>query len=529
MYSFSIVTVLLVLKLNNNLNQLYLYMLLITFWEDLQNITFNISLYYTTVNLLNSKANLIILMLVTLLINNIIYKNKFIFNLLPIIILLYSNNIFENTYLSYFSVSVIFKSINTNLLNGLMLVHPVILYTFYILYLTRFKANTETFFLKSKIPPFYLSKGMELLMAILIAIILGCWWAEQELSWGGWWSWDFVELLALNFFLKSLTEVHSSKNQFSLYYKSVIWLFMIFCTSVLLVRFNIINSIHNFVNSESQNQYFYYIIYVIVITLIFLIYVSLTSIDKRYNHRTNLIKIWNPHLLISTIIILFLVTILVNILIIDLWHFKNITQINLKHLYVYFILVYVSVIYLKISVYMNIYIVIIIYQAYLYGFLDCISIIIYLNIIKHFNKRTGFITAIHNNWILFYLVTLHQVYNFSTHLNSLKCNSILLLKLTNFNQSNLLDFNLNSFSSIYTNSFNKILLNNKYLFDKNITTFFKNIFEKNILLLGNKLDEIHNYDLQFLVEISSSSIFTILLTSIVMLSSFWWKNNSNRY
>ena len=36
----------------------------------------------------------------------------------------------------------------------------------------------------------------------------------------------------------------------------------------MAVRFNIINSIHNFINLESQNQYFYYILYALVFFLL---------------------------------------------------------------------------------------------------------------------------------------------------------------------------------------------------------------------------------------------------------------------
>jgi cytochrome c biogenesis factor len=61
-----------------------------------------------------------------------------------------------------------------------MLIHPNILYTFYVFYINDIFLN----FLKKKNQEkkkfFYRNTFL-----ILSSITLGSWWAEQELSWGG--------------------------------------------------------------------------------------------------------------------------------------------------------------------------------------------------------------------------------------------------------------------------------------------------------------------------------------------------------
>ena len=82
-----------------------------------------------------------------------------------------SDEVFKNSY-TYLNIGR--GLVNTNLLNGLMLIHPIILYYFYTIYIVTYKVNLTLCiqkFLKKKI-----SKKTYLYNTILvyIAIILGC-------------------------------------------------------------------------------------------------------------------------------------------------------------------------------------------------------------------------------------------------------------------------------------------------------------------------------------------------------------------
>lgn len=52
---------------------------------------------------------------------------------------------------------------------------------------------------------------------------------------------------------------------------------ILFFTAVLSVRYNIINSIHNFISVESQNQYYYYIIVVLILLILIFFYILLIN------------------------------------------------------------------------------------------------------------------------------------------------------------------------------------------------------------------------------------------------------------
>ena len=143
------------------------------------------------------------------------------------------------------------KSLNLNLLNGAMLIHPILLYSSYVC-LVLFSSNT---FIEKKINTETKKLYLIIYALLYLTIILGSWWAEQELAWGGWWSWDFVEVLLLNIILFNLYLIH----QYKIRSKKLVFAFI---TTVLFsttaVRFNVINSIHNFITTGGENQHYLY-------------------------------------------------------------------------------------------------------------------------------------------------------------------------------------------------------------------------------------------------------------------------------
>jgi hypothetical protein len=114
-------------------------MLIYTIIYVLGNILNDISIYYQTVNYLNTKNNIIVIIILTII--QLQYNKKILFSvlekkyllLLVVLLSMFSDqNITTNNNLSFVMwVGEASSNLNTNLLNGIMLIHPYILYTFY--------------------------------------------------------------------------------------------------------------------------------------------------------------------------------------------------------------------------------------------------------------------------------------------------------------------------------------------------------------------------------------------------------------
>ena len=173
------------IKINKTQSQILSYTLAMFFFQHTYNTKYNLSFYYQLINLLNNKINLTIV--VVLVYSIVCYflkqgtNNYLKYGFISVYLNVVLGDVFiGNNYLISSSTTL-----NTNLLNGLMLIHPLILYIFYVFYLLEFKVNT---FLKyKKIKRGFLARYKKIYLPIIIylSIVLGCWWAEQELSWGG--------------------------------------------------------------------------------------------------------------------------------------------------------------------------------------------------------------------------------------------------------------------------------------------------------------------------------------------------------
>jgi cytochrome c biogenesis factor len=77
-----------------------------------------------------------------------------------------------------------------SLTNGLLLIHPVILYLslsllFFLIFNSLNKRNIKT---HNTLNIFIFNKNIFLFIFVFLftSIFLGSWWAEQEINWGGW-------------------------------------------------------------------------------------------------------------------------------------------------------------------------------------------------------------------------------------------------------------------------------------------------------------------------------------------------------
>ena len=190
-----------IINSNKVTRQILIYNICLLLVQFLQNTNYNISLYHQLTNTLNTKINITVITIMWIIKLHTLTKTLSLISNLCFIIIYINITIWDIYINSNYILTTSLFNVNTNLLNGLMLVHPILLYFFYTLYLLKFKINLFTKYCKIWKWYSYNTKNITILLMIYIPIVLGCWWAEQELSWGGWWSWDLVDLLALNFFI----------------------------------------------------------------------------------------------------------------------------------------------------------------------------------------------------------------------------------------------------------------------------------------------------------------------------------------
>ena len=181
-----------------------------------------------------------------------------------------TNNFFiKFDYMSYTNFLRNYWITNITLTNGLSLIHPVLVYILYIyiLKMNNFKYNINCIFI--------FKNTIDIVFKInLMALLLGSWWAEQELNWGGWWNWDFVELILLIFILKAVNFVHNTKKSRVFYIKTWMPCFYIyFYIFFIFVRWDVLNSIHSFNTLSFLEKYSLYV----VITLSFFIFLYINK------------------------------------------------------------------------------------------------------------------------------------------------------------------------------------------------------------------------------------------------------------
>jgi hypothetical protein len=267
-----------------------------------------------------------------------------------LIYIIHYNQIFVPTQLpnSY----VFFKKLNVALLNGVVNIHPWLTFTCYgfLIIISMFfnkTTNSKKFLLNNHF--LKISKKWLYLLLIILSIFLGSFWSFQELSWGGWWNWDLIELLSLNFFFIISIIIHlkfydNFKRVFL--FKKIICVFII---SFIIVRLNVLSSIHAFGGGVFSNFFFIKLLVLVFFVLTFIGLMSRkTNFVNKINY-TNYTSYFNHHLLlIYSYICYYLVlsltsaqdnaesSILINFFFLILYvffftFFKKTTKLNLKY------------------------------------------------------------------------------------------------------------------------------------------------------------------------------------------------------
>jgi hypothetical protein len=217
----------------------------------------------------------------------IFYKgiNLFYFVILVHLLLIYLNNNFfiVSSNLSFFKVS----DISIKLLNGLIMIHPMLLYIYYSLLIIYF-AKTWFFrvYLYRNTQYLYFLTHNQTYLLGFASLFLGSWWSAQELNWGGFWSWDLVEIFLLISVLFTIISVHSKITN-SFFFFKLVFFFFNYIVYILSVRFNLINSIHNFVISSAFFYKYTYIIVLVILSTSYLCKLLLFYRGVPLTHTTN--------------------------------------------------------------------------------------------------------------------------------------------------------------------------------------------------------------------------------------------------
>jgi len=448
----------------------------------------------------NNKSILLFLSMLILIIITYLFNNRVVFLLNIILYIIIVFYIYEYKYnLNFFRNIILLNYVaNTNLINGVVLIHPILIYITYIILIVFiiFYKHNYNYIYKILINIRY--NKYKLFLFSFTALFLGGWWAQQELNWGGWWNWDFVEIIALIFNILTLYIIHTniSKNYNLLptVIKNIIfYLFFFF----LFIRFDVLNSIHSF-NSFSILNNFNKFVFILVYFIVFCIIFVIIFFFKKF--KLNITSVNSVLFLFKFINTLFLIYIFINLFFILYLNFQFI-DITKYIKYIILLSVYLILL-LEFTTFNIIFISFVLLLCFLmvnFNFLNYIDILI-LMFIFSFNKT--YLNTKKRNLLshyLFIIFLLHIKYNnihIYMYVNNINFNNFFiktdtiesLEQILFFNNKNSLFFNTlinyyynTNFNQFYSNSIiyiNNIIVNNNIYCYYNLDNFLKLFFYK---------------------------------------------------
>lgn len=232
----------------------------------------------------------------------LIFKlNKLDFNLFFIILIISSSSSWKSSKMNlpwvfFFLVFILVVSnqiadywvsseintIDVQLINGVMSLHPALLLITYALLIKisyfMFKDLNSFFFFDKNLSRmvkhgiFKKRSYIAILLFNLFSFLLGSYWALQELNWGGYWSWDPIESYSLAILI--LLYSYSHFVNFNVKYSSNLLKVLFIVTMLITVRLGFVESVHAFIISNSTNNSLSLGIFVVLITFLLFILVS---------------------------------------------------------------------------------------------------------------------------------------------------------------------------------------------------------------------------------------------------------------
>jgi cytochrome c biogenesis factor len=189
-----------------------------------------------------------------------LFNRNTIWNML---LLLMTHFYFLNNVSYSMYIGILFKTpaINVTLQNGLLNIHPFIIYYTYALAILLWYNiyKKKTFCVEAAFTTTFV---YGVLGVIIIGISLGAIWASQELNWGGFWSWDPVEIVSLILLFFFIKIIHSSSQ--SVLNRSIASIIITIICIYFILRLGVVTSIHSFIRSNNRPAYTVGIIYCIL-------------------------------------------------------------------------------------------------------------------------------------------------------------------------------------------------------------------------------------------------------------------------
>ena len=161
---------------------------------------------------------------------------------------------------SIFIGKTFFKTLLSSLVVGTVLIHPIMFYTFLVIFLLKIYYNSNFIIL-------FLFKivNSNLIFFLTITMFLGGFWATQSNAWGYFWVNDLVEWILLFIILTSIVLLHFWLLR-SLHYNFFFIEFFIL-TIIILIRVGFFSTRHNFI-SFNISVYTIFFIYLIGISML---------------------------------------------------------------------------------------------------------------------------------------------------------------------------------------------------------------------------------------------------------------------
>ena len=180
------------------------------------------------------------------------------------------------------------NGLNPLLQNITMAIHPPTLYLGYVGFSVPFAFAISALVNRDTSPLWIQSIRRWVLVAWLflsMGIILGGWWAYQELGWGGYWAWDPVENASFMPWLTATAFLHSiiiqeKKDMLRLWIMVLIFLTFTLCIfGTFLTRSGVMSSVHSFTES-SLGPIFLSFVFFILFTSFGLMYKRLDDLKS---------------------------------------------------------------------------------------------------------------------------------------------------------------------------------------------------------------------------------------------------------
>lgn len=205
--------------------------------------------------------------------------------------------------------------LNPILQDIVLAIHPPLLYIGYIGSSMLFILILLTNYIKLKYTWKIIFTKLKILNLIswqflTIGILLGSWWAYNELGWGGWWFWDPVENISLIPWIFSLIILHLNFIDKKIYVKYywIFWLsaftFLINILGTCFIRSGLLNSVHMFATDNLRGFFLFLLLFQIAI-LILQKPIWIFNLFNNWKWKNIILFTWILFIFLSNIFIIF--------------------------------------------------------------------------------------------------------------------------------------------------------------------------------------------------------------------------------